>query len=277
MVARAAMNLDMAALKYRHMLYDPCNAPLVPSVYSGLGTGQYRRLRSLITSPTNAVEGCIVIQLSSNSFWQASHVQANVGTNYTFNAAQTLFPSTALSGTQIRALAGCVKVRFVGAESNRSGTVGVASIPGTLRNPTQVSTALQDLARCPVIHRLGEVLHEAKYIPGDSDEVFNENLQPSTAYSTIMVVYRGVPATSIQIETTAIYEIEVNDENMPVTGVPSPSSNTLNQVLKSLGPAINWAYGTAVAPVIKAAANGVQASISKSVYAAANAVPLLTL
>lgn len=270
--------LDVMGAKYRRLLYDPCYADMVAPTYAGAGTGQYRRMRSLIQIPGTAVEGCWIFQFGNNSLWAASHILANAGTNYTFNAATTLFNSTALttSGTQFRCLAGCVKVRYTGAEQTRAGTIGLASVTSPFRLPGNVSTAITDLARCPVINRTQEVMHEAKFIPNQRDEEMSVQLT-SEGNSTIAVVFRGVPAGTIQLESTAIYEVEPNDENIPLSTLPAASRNTLNQVLASLGPAVNWAYGHVVAPTIRAVAGQAMQTAGNFVSSAQVAMPLLTL
>lgn len=273
--------LDNNALAFRRLLVDPCHADMVMPCYQGLGSGQLRRFRSLIASPTGAVEGCIIVSLATNSFWQASHVAGTQGTNYTFNPSAVLFPSTVLqaTGAQSRPVAGCIKVRYTGAETARAGQLGLATVPGPFRGPGNVSTAIADLARCPVINRFGDVMHEVKFVPTTGDESFEVSAVSTVGSNNcLVVVYRGIPANSLQIETTAVYEVEVTDENMPITGVPPQSNNTLNQVLTSLGPAVNWAYGNVVAPTIKSMAGAAAAGVTgNSVYAVAKAVPLVAL
>lgn len=50
-----------------------------------------------------------------------------------------------------------------------------------------------------------------------------------------------------------------------LASVPAPSNNTLNQVLRTLGPASRWAYSNVGVPVIKAAAGYVTNVVNNGV------------
>jgi hypothetical protein len=273
----AAGQLDLAALKHRALLLDPCNAEMTNGVYAGLGTGQFRRFRAVLASDGNSVEGTYVFQLSTGLVYNGTHVAATAGTNYTYGTATALFPAYANSAVQGRCLAGCVKVRYVGAESARSGTIGMAVVPGQYGAPGSVSTAVADLARCPFVTRFGEVIHEVKWAPSQADEEFTTAVTLEPKSSCIVINYRGIPATSLQFEVTACYELEFFDSNVPLTSVGPTSRNTLNHVLQSLGPVSSWAYSTVVAPTIKAGVQRLMATPITGKFASAVAAGLMTL
>lgn len=278
--------MDAGAVTHRNLLLDPCNAVLGPPVYAGLGTGQYRRLRTYITAEGQSVEGCYIFQLGTNTFWKASHVAGTQGESYTYNGGAAIFSDANLaSGRQLRCIAGCVKVRYLGSESNRSGVVGMLAAPAQMLGPSQVSSATVDLTRCPVVHRTGEVQHEVKFVPNASDEMFatptvsGVGVFATPGNSCLMVVYKGTPAATVQFEITSIYEMEEATiaGNVVVTSVTPSSSVTLNQLLRSLGPVAGWAYSSVVAPTIRAMAGRANASFFSNVAAASKAIAAITL
>lgn len=277
--------LDAGAIAHRNLLLDPCNASLGAPVYSGLGTGQYRRLRVIIAAEGNSVEGCYVFQLGTNSYWKASHVAGSSTTPYVFSSVQHIFQDGMISqtGVQLRCVAGCVKVRYVGAESARKGTIGLLAAPSSYQSPSFTSQAEIDTTVCPVVHRTGEVQHEVKFVPNASDETFRSptvfmGAQNQTAFnSTLVVAYRACEPQTLQFEVTAVYEVEtVGNDNVITTVAPS-SSITLNQLMRSMGPVASWAYGTVVAPTLRAMAGKPGNTILSSVVAASRAVAALTL
>lgn len=289
----ARSGFDSGAAMHRNLLLDPCNAPLGPPVYSGLGSGQYRRVRTIITAEGSSVEGAYVFQLGTNTFWKASHVAGTAGTNYTYSSpdaiylASQLIPTTLDSVTNqtIRCIAGCVKVRYVGTEANRSGTIGLLACPAAYNYPGRNSTADRDATACPVLHRTGEVMHEVKFVPNGSDEEFLSPTQATPGVvnnitprnSTLVAVYQGVPAQTIRFEVTAVYEVETAGTSGVITSVNPPSGMTLNQLLRSLGPVSQWAYSNVVAPTLRAMAGKASNTKFSSVVAVSRAIAGLAL
>lgn len=277
--------LDAGAMAHRRLLLDPCNAPLAGPVYSGSGSGQYRRYRTLITAEGQSVEGCYVFQLGTNSFIKASHVAATFGSTYTFSSAAGIFPmglSPTVNDTDsVRCIAGCVKVRYLGTESARAGTIGLLTAPHMFRGPASQSNGVADMTACPIVNRVGEVQHEAKFVPSNEDQEYTVPTRVglstlSEGNSTITVVYRGTPAATIQFEITAIYEVETTEYGVVSTAAPA-SGTTLNQLLRSLGPISNWAYGHIVAPTIRAAAGAAYNTMYSTATAAARGLAAMAL
>lgn len=246
-------------------------------VYAGLGSGQYRRYRNIIQSPGASVEGTFVFQLGTGLYWEATHVAATQGTSYTFNGATTIFPGSILGTSNARCLAACVKVRYIGAEQARAGTIGMAVVSGQYLGPSQVSSAGADLAKCPFVSRFGEVQHEVKWVPTQVDEEFHPFATIEAKASTIVVNYRGIPASSLQFEVTGCYELEVTDAGVPLASHVPTSRNTLNQVLQSLGPVSSWAYNTVLAPTIKSVYHAAMSSPITGKFASAAAAGLMAL
>jgi len=271
------MFLDSAALKHRQLLLDPCNAEMSNGCLAGLGTGQYRRYRTILAGDGQSVEGTYVFQLGTGLVFNGTHVAATAGTNYTFNTATNVFAPQLSSTTNLRCLAGCIKVRYIGAETARAGTIGMAVVPGQYQAPGGSSNAVQDLARTPFNARFGEIVHEVKFVPAQADEEFHLALALEPKATTIVVTYRGIPPGSLQFEVTGCYEIEDTALVTPLASHTPQSRNTLNHVLQSLGPVSSWAYGHVIAPTIRSMATGVLNAPITGKFASAVAAGIMGL
>lgn len=273
--------MDEGARAFRQLLVDPCNAPMASPVYSGLGTGQFRRFRTLIAAEGNSVEGTYVFQLATNTRWQGSHIAGTAGSNYTYSSGSAIFTNGDIYAQQnMRCLAGCVKVRYTGSEASRSGSIALLTSPTPLGFPGGTSSAESDMIKCPMVNRTGEVQHEVKFVPGQRDEAFTSptvggSIQVSLTHGVLAVVYRGTPAATLTFEVTGVYEMEASGGT--ITSVVPPSSVTLNQVLRSLGPITSWAYGHVVAPTLRAIAGKAQNTVYSAVSAAARTGVLMAL
>lgn len=272
----ASRVLDLPALRYRALLLDPCNAEMTSAAYAGIGTGQFRRYRSIWASDGASVEGTYVFQLGTNLLFNATHVAATAGTSYTFGTA-TAITNAIPAATNLRCLAGCVKVRYIGAEQSRAGTIGMAVVPGQYLQPGAVSFATTDLAKMPMVTRFGEIQHEVKWAPAQADEEFHLANTLEQKATCIVINYRGIPASSLQFEITACYELEATDNGVPLASNIPQSRNTLNHVLQSLGPVSSWAYNTVLAPTIKSVYNAAMSTPITGKFASAVAGGLMAL
>ncbi len=282
-ISTALARMDQGAAAYRRLLLDPCNAPICAPVYAGLGTGIYRRYRTYIDIGALNVEGAYVFQLSTNTHIHAGHVAANAGSVYTFSSSIRTHNAPELTESHYsgsRCLAGCVKVRYRGSESDRAGLVGLATMATAHKQPGITSNASLDLSLVSVVSRVGEVLHEVKFAPGPYEEEFTLHQTTTAAFDNargcIMIVYKGIPPGSLVLEVTSVHELE-STSGCPYSAVPPPSSTTLNTVLRSMGPIINWAYSNASAPVMRAFAGGAVRTMTRFAGASAATVPLITL
>jgi len=270
--------LDAGAIAFRNLLLDPCGAPFVQPTYSGCGTGAYRRDRIILASEGASVEGCYVFQPGTNSLWFGTKVAGTAGQAFAFSSAGPIVDAFGPT-SEIRCLAACLKVRYTGAESARAGVIGLHTLPKAFLEPTVNATALSCLNLCPHISRFGEKDHEALFVPSDQDEMF---YQPTTLgvpaftdrHSTIVVVYRGIPASSLEMEFTMVTEGEAG-LNALVSTIPPASGNTTNQLLRSMGNVASWAFKNAVVPTIKASYNAAMQSVQVGVQRAGNIAPLM--
>lgn len=259
------VRLDAAALAYRRLLLDPCNAPLVAPPYAGFGSGSYLRVKSTILASSLTADAIYVFQPGTNLAWAA---QSNaVGASLTLGAAGPIYNIT--GANQLRALAACVKVRYTAAEGSRAGTIGL--MVGTPNYaPGSVASTAGGLNVCPFVSRFGETAHEVKWMPAAADEEFHDSaaalFQPRS--SCLTVVCQGVTPGSFQIEITTAYEVEGSTVNStPMVATSPPSSNTTNHILRSLGDYTMWAFSNVAVPVLKATAHAGVAMYSRGVYA----------
>lgn len=273
--AMAASRLDAGALAYRQLLVDPCNARFASPAFSGLGSGNFVRRRVIVPAEGSSVEGLYVFQLGTGAFLKGSHVAGTAGTPFTMNSVP-LWQSPTLNA---RCVAGCVKVRYIGPESSRSGLISTLAAPSLLHTAGFVTTALDAAATCPFTHRTGEVAHEVKFVPNEADEEFSLPGTLSPQKTSIAIAYRGVPAQTIIFEITAVLEVEsqVAEGATVINSVVPSTGNTLNQVLRSLGPITSWAYSNMVVPTIRATASRIAATALNTSAAASYSMAALTL
>lgn len=261
--------LDSHALAWRRLLLDPCGAPMVPGCYQGNGTGNYTRRRIVNNLPATDTSGVFVFQPGTNTRWSFS---SSTGSNVSFSSAAVMYNDAALgAGTPtatVRALASCLKVRYSGSESARSGFVALYSGPAFFSPSVGTGLPVSGLySIMPQVLRTGEVIHEVKWAPSLADGNFNsQGYDPEC--NCIVFAFDGIPAGSLQFEVTTIYEYEggvAGYDGIVTTSLPTPSKNSINHVLQSLGPTLNWAYSNVAVPVIGAARKAIVGAANSAV------------
>lgn len=270
--------LDPQARAYANLLLDPCGAPLVHPVYAGSGSGYLIRVKASQTFTADSVglaatSGAILFApglISSAAFGPITAtsnigaVQAvlmnNTGTTATASNLDYMQPGNGFfagfTNLQIRPVAACLKVRYVGTELNRSGSVAAgflsnaesfySSIPqagGALG--TNVFSNWRDSAQ--LVSRMPDGDIEVKWSPNRGDMRFRDYSTPYMLttlpqHSGTYVSWSGLSnGQSIIVETTAVYEW-VPGNNVGVI-MPTERTNTsagLDAVLAALGPIHNW-------------------------------------
>lgn len=267
MVARTAKRaaggqprLSQHALAWARLLKDPCAANVAHPCYGGSESGYLVRTKYSGTILGGNTNGIYQITPGLGMLTGAAFVGGNTstsGTALTLSpvAASTFAPFLANNARAWRAVAACVKVRYTGAESARAGMVGLkyTTAPPYKDNTTSIILD-QELATCPVVQRLGEVEHEIKWVPADTDELYLNTASSvlSAVGGTLSVIITGAPASSVFFETTVVYEwLPFSSLNVSVGAGLPPSTNTTAEVIRSIGPTLRWLYGNVVSPVIK--------------------------
>lgn len=231
-VARAPRlpGLSMAELAHARQLVDPCEAPLAPPVYGGSEGSAIVRVKGVTaynSGPTgNQPYGVIYYHPTFGCVSMTGLVSSG-----TFAPDFDLYPIPTPTGLRsaTRAVAGCLKVRYLGSELGRSGKIALGLVPGNfvweqLRlssggggNPftnDQVFVSLEHSARMPVDGS------EIVWQPGTVDAEF---IEPVGAYSTaiagtleqlwsrtnfLAVAWQGIGTDNcpIEIEVTSVTE-----------------------------------------------------------------------
>lgn len=269
-------SLDAAAVAHARLLVDPCGANLAQPVYTGYGSGQLIRTKAWVTPMVGANTD---LQMTFFPSYGAYIIgQALTGAGGTMGGA--LFPFV-LTTQRFRCVAACAKLVYTGSESARSGIVGLSS-GLAMFYPGQVSVASPDyLSQSGMISRLGEVVHEVRWIPSEEDEGWHMTTDfaaVGVSYvrdtSAVNVVVSGAPPLSLAIELTAVYEVMGGGAQSYSNAVAAPPSrNTLAEVLRALGPPIKWAFSHVAAPVVKSIAGVAVSTVESTVRAAATNGP----
>lgn len=276
-IAAARAALDAHATAWTRLLKDPCGAPLVPSCYTGIGTGLYLRCRRSFSIGSTDTAGVFCAQLGTNTVYSFG---TSTGAVITMSGGIQCFIDTgnpALTDrSEFRCIGGCMRVRYIGAESSRAGTIGLLTGPPVLFPLEAAGINVPTFnSNLPVVMRTGEVMHEVLFSPLARDEQFQSapGSGPATFSQdkcTFTMSYLGVPGGSLTIEVTGIYEYEGGiSTGLLKNAVPAPSVNTMNRVLLLLGPTLDWAYGMNSTPVIKAVAGAAGAMYKSGVGQAA--------
>lgn len=272
--------LDLHGAAYARLLRDPCNAPLVAPVYMGAGSGNYVRVRKILTP---LVDSNTSLQFgwdpATNAAWYGQGIGGAVGS--IGQADPLITHSLGNIWKQFRCMAACVKVRYVGPEMDRAGVVGLLCAPPMFTPLATGVSSSSILGSCACIHRVGDVLHEVKWVP-DNDVSWTKatSVFDPTSFgndNTLQVVIDSAVPNSIMLECTVVYEVAYQaTAGMVSTAQISKSRNTFNQVAQALGEPVSWLYSNVIAPGVKSIAmHAAQTTLSGISAASVRAAPLL--
>jgi len=160
--------------------------------------------------------------------------------------------------SQYRLVAGCIKVHYVGTELNRSGMVYTGyTNTNPWRDTTGLGVTISNVANHVGVKmcRLGTEQHEARWVPDAESSFFigknkGDSSWEETQGSTLSVAVLGAPVDSIQYEVVCVWEW-VPDPNQVGGGIVATpqapkSANTLNEVLRTIGPVAEFVAGKAI-------------------------------
>jgi len=103
----------------------------------------------------------------------------------------------------------------------------------------------------PTVYRLGDVPHEVRWLPAESDTLWMDNNSSYIAMqgvapegNSVSYAYYGVPKGTVYLELTSVWEVVPGDlagsSQVQVMRAP-PSKNKLNDVLQAIGNITEWA------------------------------------
>jgi hypothetical protein len=222
--------IDREAMRWINLIANPCTGGLAHPTYGGGSTGYLARVRVSTTIARTTGNNCVAI---------FAHPAAGVWYSQSVDLASTnAFGSVWNNGGELpsivqeyRPVAACLKVRFIGAEKDRSGSVSwgqrisVESAINTTTTGIQYDQVLTAGDRVPAT----EV--ELKCYPDDSWQFFREKgaslIQTEVIRMTngVGVIAYGLPASAstqsdIVLEWTLAYEWRPE----PTVGLQAPSN-----------------------------------------------------
>lgn len=200
-----SIGLTKPELDHARQLVDPCEAPLRAPVYGGSEGSAIIRLKGVTaynSGPTgNQPYGVVFYHPHFGTYSMTGLVTGGTfgyDSDLSPQFTGTTLPIAGNSAVPGRAISGCLKVRFLGAELNRSGKIGMGVVPGQfvwemikLTNGgggvpytnDQVFGIIEHTARMPLDGS------EICWMPGAIDEEFSEPFY-----------YNGVSSPSPQLE-----------------------------------------------------------------------------
>lgn len=267
-MVRQLGGLDTHGAQWARLLQDPCGAPMVQGCYPGGGSGillRFKAYAAVLTGTNQDFQFSFTPGYNKYVFGQTL-----AGATGTIGVRQ--FPFAVLNGTtydSYRCVAACARVVYLGSEGNRSGQVGSAITSSSIFD--EGATVVGTGGLLPVMQkvaRLGEVIHETKWVPSVRDMNFVGS-QDTTDYpydrATITICGYTLPAGSCTVEMTGVYEVIPEYGSGIVASQTVPSSrNSVTDVLRALGDTASWAFSNVVAPVIKASAGMAVQTINQS-------------
>lgn len=259
--------LDDAAKKWLRILRDPCGADMCRPCYAGTGAGYLSRLRGWLNPPADAVDFVAEVTplapVDATARWGYSTVAGGslgtAGWSAPFNFLTTV--------GRYRPVAGCVRVHYLGTELQRKGLLGLNISGGVTLVPAETiaGTAMDVITSCATTGRVGEKVHEVRWLPSTEDAMFTAVTAHSDEQNwtndgaSITVAITGMEPGTVRLELVFIYEWqpkeEVSGNNFRSTMEGPPSRNHLSEILAAIGDLGSFAVGTAAKnlPAIMAA------------------------
>lgn len=259
-VQPTANGLDKEAKDFLKLLADPCGASLVGAPYGGIAGTNFYRFRQLVSPGVDAVDSSLqfcpsLVDAQGSTSGGAGSIQwtsSNVAGATSSNLyGSTVSPVIATYVGALRCVGACIKVLYTGSELNRAGLVGTTILTAPIYNGTGNSVGIPGAYfsvpslqnEMPSVRRLGEVVHEVRWVPGFEDQQFieiAENPSINAAYSpgsAIVASVYNAPPGSIFYEVYSCWETQPNAQTggMVTTVRAPPSRNTLNDVLRTIG------------------------------------------
>lgn len=270
--------LDAHAMAWARLLRDPCNAPMVSPCYPSGGTGiflRFRRVYNPMVSPNNCMQ--MTFQPGLNAIYLG---QTNgAGTVGLVSTPQVAF-SDLTNYDSARPVAACLRVMYTGTEANRAGLIGLSAGPSNLVDPSTNVSSNQVMSRLQRVDRIGEVIHEVKWVPQPADMDFSKfdvasyNTAAANQWGSLTAVTAEV-GQLIQVELTTVYEVVPSNQNLLVSQIPPKSRNTMGEVIGALGDTAKWVFSDVVAPVLKASAGLAVQAARSAPQMVASATPLM--
>lgn len=264
--------LDGPASQYARLLRDPCNGPLVASVFPGANGAMLARFEYDSVISTGGTETGAALYFVPN--WIRNYASLNAvgfpnlavttdatGFNLTNSSTnwQPGFGFLYANASAVRCVSACLQATYMGSENNRQGLIAMGNAPAGLFAPNtntgQLRTAAQHVQRVP------DSTIEVKWVPAAADAEFVNpawNSAPQASEYTkngMFVSLTGMPAGygGLRVRMVAVYEWQpALNIGLPVAPqiYHSTSRNTIDDVLRALQNTGDWVISTGL-PVAK--------------------------
>lgn len=269
--------IDKPAKDFLRLLADPCGAPLTGAPYGGVAGTQFYRFRTIVNPGAAAVDSTIqfcpglvdVGPIGSNGIgaiqWTSTNVTSSNPTNLYGSQVNAALSTTIAS---LRCVGACIKVMYLGSEMARQGAVGLSILTapfypgdGTAAGLAgSFYTAENVQQEMPSVRRLGDCIHEVKWVPGFEDQQFielsdNDTRPGYVPGAAIVASVSNAPAGSIRYEVYSCWETTPNAQygGMVVSLKAPQSRSTLNDVLRTIDNITDFAVnaGNVIVPGIR--------------------------
>lgn len=254
-VQRIQPGLDEGARRFARLLRDPCGADLTTPVYQGTDSGYIARYR-YTGQVLGAANTDFAFQIlpnyltSTNGSGVLRYIDAGTAGAIGSWAPSSYFAGFNTLSARHRTVACCARVFYTGAESSRSGRIGGAVIQNPVVQSTGGSAAASSfMNNVQSVTRTDPLFHEVLFVPAADDMTWTStdigvNIDSTSYGGGMLLVGTGLPADNKTIlEITWVVEWQPDPGTggavMPVQ--QPPSNNTYEQVLRSMGPPIEWA------------------------------------
>lgn len=210
---------------YKRLLVDPCYAELPQSPYESNGGAIIGRVRSTSLGPGLATDTGMVV-FYHPVFGAFSREAASPGSTGSLKQYSTFYQPVGNTNAA-RAIAGCLSVTYIGAESSRSGVMHCGIVSGALvatilesaaggqgisASFTSLAAGLSHMERTPVDKC------EVNWVPGEGDQSFAA-MSPALASASqlevlfektnfCVIIVTGLPAAANTLEWNATGVVE---------------------------------------------------------------------
>lgn len=268
-VTRVKDGMDAAAKAYAAMLLDPCGAPLSRPIYSGTGTGYLIRVQSSLTLDLTTFPNARVAlfpgvydpttpagpEVRGSLSWNQNSASNAVCVPYT--QVLEAIPGYSFLGqvSTFRPVAACMEITYTGANDAMRGMIGVrqTDYANTFYGTSTIDQALMGSEKAG---RVTEQTTTIRWVPSSDDQDWTNQIASSEYDGAKYRDETGVEAAIVggtgffNFKCVVIYEWHPKGYGSTLTGVPrtpSPSRNTVTQVLQYLQGTGDWAYQTSEA------------------------------
>lgn len=260
MVRTVRSSLDAQAQAWAQLLNDPCGGPIVHPCYPGSDGGILMRFENSYDIGVGATETAGVFVFTPGAIGTNGVLStgilagsaANSSTNLTLagpsNVVQPGYSFLASNSSNVRPVAACIQMTFLGAESARSGVISYGNINGgtflasDTPNALNASNVFEHFCRTPV-----DTL-EIKWRPSSYDPTFrdvstNIGANELGKLGAVGFSYNGLQtAAGMRVRMVVVYEYTPGNQVgiVNVARSRSTSNNSLDHVINYLDSTGDW-------------------------------------